>query len=154
MPVHLSWFRRPRIGHCTFGLQIVINYHTVIVSACHMSLIIHTLPPVLPPVIMQLQCHLSASSNVAYESICLNEVGSLDSRAAQWWGQRDYCRYSSSAVGMGTVFTVIPWGGDKSYGNTVGLGTIMQQTAVLKLRSCSCYNYWYVYFAAYASTSV
>jgi len=33
---------------------------------------------------------------------------------------------------MGAVFTVIPWGQDKYYGNTVGMqGTIMQQTAVL-----------------------
>jgi len=40
---------------------------------------------------------------------------------------------------MGTVFTVIGYRGDrdKSYGNTVGMRTIMQQTAVLKLRNYS-----------------
>ena len=33
------------------------------------------------------------------------------------------------------------------------MGTIMQQTAVLKLRSYSYYNNRYVYFAAYVGTS-
>jgi len=37
---------------------------------------------------------------------------------------------------------------------TVGMGTIMQQTAVSELRNCSYYYYQYVYFAAYADTSV
>ena len=32
-----------------------------------------------------------------------------------------------------------------SYGNTVAMGTILQQTAVLKLRSYSYYNYRYVF---------
>ena len=34
------------------------------------------------------------------------------------------------------------------------MGTIMQQTAVLKLGNYSFYNYRYVYFAAHAGTSV
>jgi len=62
--------------------------------------------------------------------------------------------YHGNTAGMGKIFAGIPWDGDKSYGSTVGMGTIVQQTAVLKLRSYSYYSYQSVCFAAYAGTSV
>ena len=60
--------------------------------------------------------------------------------------------YHVNTAGMGTIFTVIPWVGDKAYSNIVVTGAIVQQTAVLKLRIivirttkclfCSLCRYW------------